>query len=91
MVPARPLGCALPWTPDPSWPCGGEVLLPRDPGARPADGGGPGGVRWGTGIAEAPCSVAEWAVALRFDNPQGTVLVLLLSDTPLRVLGFQTP
>ena len=43
-------------------------------------------------VAEAPWSVAEWAVALRFDNPRATVLVLLLSDTPLvRVLGFQTP
>ena len=42
-------------------------------------------------VAEAPWSVAEWAVALRFDNPRGTALVLLLSDTPLRVLGLQTP
>ena len=42
-------------------------------------------------VAEAPWSVAEWAVALRFDNPRATVLVLLLSGTPLRVLGFQTP
>ena len=42
-------------------------------------------------VAEAPWSVAEWAVALRFDIPRATVLVLLLSDTPLRVLGFQTP
>ena len=29
-------------------------------------------------VAEAPWSVAEWAVALRFDNPRATVLVLLL-------------
>ena len=42
-------------------------------------------------VAEAPWSGAEWAVALRFDHPRATVLVLLLSDTPLRVLGFQTP
>ena len=51
--------------------------------------------RWADGgpllVAEAPWSVAEWAVAPRFDNPRATVLVLLLSDTPLRVLGFQTP
>ena len=42
-------------------------------------------------VAEAPWSGAEWAVALRFDNPRATVLVLLLSDTSLRVLGFRTP
>ena len=42
-------------------------------------------------VAEAPWSVAEWAVALRFDNLRATVLVLLLSDTPLRVLWFQMP
>ena len=42
-------------------------------------------------VAEAPLSVAEWAVALRFDIPRATVLVRLLGDTPLRVLGFQTP
>ena len=29
-------------------------------------------------VAEAPWSVAEWAVALGFDNPQATVPVLLL-------------
>ena len=29
-------------------------------------------------VAEATWSVAEWAVALRFDNPQATVLVLVL-------------
>ena len=29
-------------------------------------------------VAEAPWSVAEWAVALRFDNPRATVLVLVL-------------
>ena len=29
-------------------------------------------------VAEAPWSVAEWAVALRFDHPRATVLVLLL-------------
>ena len=28
-------------------------------------------------VAEAPWSVAAWAVALRFDNPRATVLVLL--------------
>ena len=28
-------------------------------------------------VAEAPWSVAEWAVALRFDIPQATVLVLV--------------
>ena len=42
-------------------------------------------------VAEAPWSVAEWAVALICDNPRATVLVLLLSDTLLRLLGFQTP
>ena len=48
---------------------------------------------WGTmtEVAEAPWSVAEWAAALGFDHPRDTVLVLRLSDTPLRVLGFQTP
>ena len=30
-------------------------------------------------VAEAPWSVAEWAVALRFDNPRATVPVLLLA------------
>ena len=34
-------------------------------------------------VAEAPWSVAEWAVAPRFDNPRATV--------PVLVLGFQTP
>ena len=29
-------------------------------------------------VAEAPWSVAEWAVAPRFDIPRATVLVLLL-------------
>ena len=29
-------------------------------------------------VAEAPWSAAEWAVALRFDNPRATVLVLVL-------------
>ena len=29
-------------------------------------------------VAEAPWSVAEWAVALRFDNPRATVRVLVL-------------
>ena len=29
-------------------------------------------------VAEAPWSVAEWAVAHRFDNPRATVPVLLL-------------
>ena len=29
-------------------------------------------------VAEAPWSVAEWAVALRFDHPRATVPVLLL-------------
>ena len=43
-------------------------------------------------VAEAPWSVAEWAVTPRFVNPRVTVLVLVLGDTPLvRVLGFQTP
>ena len=42
-------------------------------------------------VAEAPWSVAEWAVALRFDNPRATLLVLVLGDTLLRVLRFQTP
>ena len=42
-------------------------------------------------VAEAPWSVAEWSVALRFENPRATVLVLLLSDTLLGVLGFRAP
>ena len=29
-------------------------------------------------VAEAPWSVAEWAVALRFDNPRAVIPVLLL-------------
>ena len=29
-------------------------------------------------VAEAPWSVAEWAVAPRFDNPRATVPVLVL-------------
>ena len=29
-------------------------------------------------VAEAPWSEAEWAVALRFDNPRAPVLVLVL-------------
>ena len=29
-------------------------------------------------VAEAPWSEAEWAVALRFDNPRATVLLRLL-------------
>ena len=29
-------------------------------------------------VAEAPWSVAKWAVAPRLDNPRATVLVLLL-------------
>ena len=29
-------------------------------------------------VAEVPWSVAEWAVAPRFDNPRATVLVLVL-------------
>ena len=29
-------------------------------------------------VPEAPWSIAEWIVALRFDNPRVTVLVLLL-------------
>ena len=33
-------------------------------------------------VAVAPWSVAEWAVAPRFDKPRATVLVRLLSDTP---------
>ena len=36
-----------------------------------------------------PWSVAEWAVALRFDNPRATVLVLLLGDTPSK--SFTVP
>ena len=42
-------------------------------------------------VAEAPWSGAEWAVALSFDNPGASVLVMFLGGTPLRVLGFQTP
>ena len=42
-------------------------------------------------VAETPWSGAEWDVALGFDNPRATALVLLLSGTPLRVFGFQTP
>ena len=34
-------------------------------------------------VAESqPWSVAEWAVALRFDHSRATVLVPLLGDTP---------
>ena len=33
-------------------------------------------------VAEAPWNVAEWAVALSFDNPGATVPVRLLGDTP---------
>ena len=29
-------------------------------------------------VAEAPWSAAEWAVALRFENPRATVIVLFL-------------
>ena len=36
------------------------------------------GEREDTPVAEAPWSVAEWAVALRLDNPRATVLVRLL-------------
>ena len=32
----------------------------------------------GDDVSEAPWSVAEWAVALRFDNPRATVRVLVL-------------
>ena len=39
-------------------------------------------LKLGSNVAEAPWSGAEWAVALRFDNPRPAVLVLLLSDTP---------
>ena len=49
------------------------------------------GVRAADEVAEAPWSVAEWAVALRFDHPRASVPVLLLGDTPLRVFGFQAP
>ena len=35
-------------------------------------------VRPPAAVAQAPWSEAEWAVALRFDNPRATVLVLLL-------------
>ena len=31
----------------------------------------------GRDVAEAPWSIAEWAAALRFENPRATVLVLL--------------
>ena len=36
-------------------------------------------------VAEAPWSVAEWAVALRFDHPRATVLVLSLGTAATRV------
>ena len=55
-----------------------------------AGGGTPGEVPAGEVAESQPWSVAEWAVALRFDNLRATVLVLLLGDTPLRVLGLQT-
>ena len=43
-------------------------------------------------VAEAPWGpVAEWAVALRFDHPRATVLVLLLSDTPHEFWGPKRP
>ena len=66
---------------------GGE----EDAAAEIADTEDPAGPVAAEKVAEAPWSVAEWAVALRFDHPRATVLVLLLSDNPLRVLGFQTP
>ena len=37
-----------------------------------------GPVKLPESVAEAPWSVAEWAVALRFDNSRATVLVLVL-------------
>ena len=42
-------------------------------------------------VAEAPWSVAEWAVALRFDIPRATILVLSLSDTPHEFWGPKRP
>ena len=41
-------------------------------------------------VAEAPWSGAEWAVALRLDYLRATVVVLLLSDTPQRLLDFRS-
>ena len=42
-------------------------------------------------VAEAPWGPgAEWAVARRVAHPRAIARVLLLGDTPLRVLGFQT-
>ena len=38
----------------------------------------PAARRAGAGRLGAPWSEAEWAVALRFDNPRATALVLLL-------------
>ena len=42
-------------------------------------------------VAEAPWSVAEWAVALGFDTPRATVLVLFLSDIHSTSFGVPTP
>ena len=42
-------------------------------------------------VAEEPWSLAEWAVALRFDNPRASVLVRLLSDTRYEFLGSKNP
>ena len=50
---------------------------PDAPGKRLRDAEQPPGDRAGL-VAEAPWSVAEWAVALRFDNPRATALVRLL-------------
>ena len=39
---------------------------------------GRGAAKAAKAVAEAPWSVAEWAVAPRFDHPRATVLVLVL-------------
>ena len=50
----------------------GSSMQAQDPGAPPSSSDP------FSSVAEAPWSVAEWAVALRFDNPRAAVLVLLL-------------
>ena len=64
-----------------------EKWAATEPGAAEKKAGKPDGAL----VAEALWSGAEWAVASRLDHPRATVVVLLLGDTPLRVLGFQTP
>ena len=58
--------------------CGGRSLEPAGPAPPPEPRGHAGTP--GPAVAEAPWSVAEWAVALRFDNPRATVQLVLLLE-----------